>query len=226
MKNMKKIFEAAKHNPLWGGIGYSDFESIVRCMKAETRSYCKGEVVLLSGDIVSHIGLIISGSVKVVKEDADGNISILAKLAAPEIFGEIFACAGIDHSPVTIQASENCEILFINYRRVIISCSSACGFHSRMIENMLKLIARKNLLLNQKIGILSERTTRKKLLAFFNMQRGVMKKFTIPYNREELASYLNVDRSAMSNELCKMRDEGLIKFHKNKFEILGNLLDY
>ena len=224
MKNMKKIFETAKHSPLWSGIGYSDFESIVRCMKAETRNYCKGEVVLLSGDIMNHIGLIISGGVKVVKEDMDGNVSILTKLAAPEIFGEIFTCAGIDHSPVTIQASESCEILFINYRRVITSCSSACGFHSRMIENMLKLIAQKNLMLNQKIGILSERTTRKKLLAFFNTQRGGAKKFTIPYNREELARYLNVDRSAMSNELCKMRDEGLIKFHKKNFEIYEVLL--
>jgi len=217
---MKNIFEAAKHNPLWRGIGYGDFEGMIRCMEAKTRNYGKGEVILLSGDTVSHIGLIISGSVKVIKEDMDGNVSILTELAASELFGEVFVCAGIDHSPVTVQASEKCEVLFINYRKVITSCSSACGFHSRLIENMLKLIAQKNLLLNQKIEILSKRTTREKLLAFFDMQRGMAKQFTIPYNREELAHYLSVDRSAMSNELCKMRDEELLRFHKNNFEIL------
>ena len=217
---MKYIFEVVKHNSLWSGIGYSDFESMIKCMGAETRQYDKGDVVLLSGDTVNNIGFVVSGSVKVIKEDVDGNISILTELAASELFGEVFACAGIDHSPVTVQASDKCEIMFMNYRKVITSCSSACEFHSRLIDNMLKLIAQKNLLLNQKIEILSKRSTREKLLAFFDMHRGAAKRFTIPFNREELAHYLSVDRSAMSNELCKMRDEGLIKFHKHDFEIL------
>ena len=217
---MNYLFEAAKHNPLWSGIGFSDFAEMIRCMGAETRSWDKGEIILLSGDPVNSIGLIIAGSVKVIKEDADGKITILTELTASDIFGEAFACAGIDHSPVTVQASEKCEILLMNYRKVITSCSSACIFHSRLIENMLKLIAQKNLLLNQKIEILSKRTTREKLLAFFDLQRGMARKFKIPYNREEMAHYLSVDRSAMSNELCKMRDEGLIKFHKNSFELI------
>ena len=216
---MKNIFEAIKNNPLLNGIGYSDFEGMARCLGAETQTYNKNEVILLSGDTVNHIGLVISGSVKVIKEDVDGNITILTELSVPELFGEVFACAGIDHSPVTVQASEKCEILFMNYRKVITSCSSACEFHSRLIENMLELIARKTLQLNQKIEILSKRTTRGKLLAFFDVQRGSAKKFSIAFNREELAHYLCVDRSGMSNELCKMRDDGIIKFHKNTFEI-------
>ena len=97
--------------------------------------------------------------------------------------------------------------------------SSACPFHAKLIENMLGLLAKKNLMLNQKIEILSKRTTREKLLCFFDAQRGAAKRFTIPFNREELAHYLCVDRSAMSNELCKMRDEGLIKFQRNNFEV-------
>ena len=217
---MKQVFEIIKFNPLLSGIGYSDFESMARCMGADIRRYGKGDVVLLSGDTVTNIGLVISGSVRVISEDIDGNISILTELAATELFGEVFACAGIDHSPVTVQATDECEILFMNYRKVVDSCPSACEHHSRLIENMLKLIARKTLMLNQKIEILSKRTTRGKLLAFFDAQRGAAKKFSIPYNREELAHYLNVDRSAMSNELCKMRDEGLIAFHKSNFEIL------
>ena len=189
-------------------------------MDAKTRGYNKGEIILLSGDRVDHIGLIISGSVKIIKEDMDGNASILTELGASEIFGEVFACAGISQSPVTIQASEASEILFIDYKKIITTCPSACPFHARLIENMLKLIAVKNLMLNQKIEILSKRTTREKLFYYFDLQRGAASKFSIPFNREELARYLCVDRSAMSNELCKMRDEGLLRFYKNTFELL------
>ena len=218
---MKKIFETAKNNPLFQRIAYSDFELMYGCLSARTASYKKDDVILLSGDTVNFVGLILSGSVRIIKEDVDGNIAILAELSVSDTFGEVFACAGVSQSPVTIQAAENSEVLFFDYKKIITSCSSACPFHARLIENMLKLVAQKNLLLNQKIEILSKRTTREKLLCFFDIQRGAAKKFTIPFNREELAHYICADRSAMSNELCKMRDEGLIRFKKSTFEILG-----
>lgn len=217
---MKEIFEVIKDNPLFSGIGLSDFEKMWGCIEARTQSYKKDDIILISGDPVNFVGLILSGSVKVIKEDMNGNAAILTELTVSELFGEVFACAGIDHSPVTVQASEKIEVLFINYRKIISTCSSTCGFHAKLIENMLRLIAKKNLLLHQKIDLLSKRTTREKLLMFFDTQRGMSKKFTLPYNREEMARYLCVDRSAMSNELCKMRDEGLIRFYKNEFEIL------
>jgi len=221
MKKNFEIFEVIKDNPLFHGIESSDFGKMFLCIESETRKYKKDDIILLSGDTVNFIGLILSGGVKIIKEDMNGNITILTELAVSEIFGEVFACAGIDNSPVTVQASsEESEILFINYKKIIAVCSSACGFHTKLIENMLKIIAQKNLMLNQKIEILSKRTTREKLLAFFDTKRGMVKKFAIPYNREELAHYLCVDRSAMSNELCKMRDEGIIKFNKNIFEII------
>jgi CRP-like cAMP-binding protein len=193
---------------------------MLSCLSAKTASYMKDEIILLSGDTVSYVGLVLSGGIKIIKEDANGNITIIAELSVSEIFGEVFACADISQSPVTVQASEDTEVLFINYKRIITSCPAACPFHTKLIENMLKLIAKKILMLNKKIEILSKRTTREKLLCFFDLQRGAAKKFTISLNREELAHYLCVDRSAMSNELCRMRDEGLIKFQKNKFEIL------
>jgi len=216
---MKKVYGIVRFNPLFNGIGYSEFEQMLRCIDAGTKTFVKGEYLLLSGDLIDYIGLILSGSVRVIKEDVDGNAAILTELAAPEIFGEVFACAGVAHSPVTVQASGDCEVLYLNYRKVISSCSSACHFHSRLIENMLESIAKKTMLMSEKIEILSKRTTREKLLAFFDFQRGAAKKFAIPYNREELARYLCVDRSAMSNELGKMRDEGLLSFHKNVFEL-------
>ena len=205
---------------MWAGIGYNEFESVANCMQASTREYDKGSIILLSGNRVENIGLIVSGSVKVIKEDADGNIAMLTELSVSDMFGEVFACAGIDHSPVTVQASEKCEIMFFNYKKVVTSCSSSCMFHARLIENMLKIIALRNLLLSQKIEILSKRTTREKLLAFFDAHRNMASRFTVPYNREEMAQYLCVDRSAMSYELSRMRGEGLIRYNKNEFELL------
>ncbi len=217
---MKKIFDTIQSNPLFMGIGFSDFEKMFGCLSAKTVSYKKNAIILLAGDTVNFVGLVLAGSVKVFKEDADGRTALLTDLGVSEIFGEVFACAGIDHSPVTVQAAEDCEILRMNYKKIITSCPGACPFHAKLIENMLRLIAKKNLLLNQKIEILSKRTTREKLLCFFDMHRGGAKKFTIPYNRDELANYLCVDRSAMSSELGKMQKEGLIRFVRNHFEIL------
>ena len=217
---MKKIFEAVKDNPLFIGIALSDLERMLNCLSTRTVLYKKGDIILLSGGTINFVGLILTGSVKIMKEDIDGRVTILTELSISEIFGEVFACAGVSHSPVSIVAASDAEILFIDYRRIITSCPSACPFHVMLIENMLQLIARKNLMLNRKIEILSKRTTREKLLCYFDSLRGAARKFTIPFNREELAQYLCVDRSAMSNELCKMRDGGLIRFNKNNFEIL------
>jgi len=217
---LKKIFETVKASPLFYRIEFSDFESMLGCLSAKTVCFKKNDIILLTGDPVTSVGIILSGSVKVIKEDEYGNIAILTELRVPDTFGEVFACAGIAHSPITVQASEDGEALLFDYKRIVFSCSSACPFHARLIENMLRLLAKKNLTLNQKIEILSGRTTREKLLRFFDAQRGASKKFTIPYNREELAHYLCVDRSAMSGELGRMRDEGLLRFNRNEFEIL------
>lgn len=217
---MNKIYALLMDNPLFSGIEFDEFERMLRCLDARAQSYKKEEIILRLGDRISFVGVILTGGVKILKEDVNGNTAILTELGSSEIFGEVFACAEIEHSPVTVQVTEQCEVLLINYRKIITICPSACRFHGRLIENMLRLIAKKTLMLNQKIEILSKRTTREKLLLFFDTQRGNANQFTIPYNREEMARYLCVDRSAMSNELGKMRDEGLIRFKKNNFEIL------
>lgn len=217
---MKSVFEVIQRNPLFSGISIDDFDHILACMNAKVSRFCAGQVILIVGDPISAVGLILHGSVQIMREDANGNHRILTELSASEFFGETFACAGIDHSPVTVQAAESCEILFLDYQKMISICTAACAFHSRLIANMLTLLARKNLFLNQKIEILSRRTTRERLLLFFEMQRGTTRKFSIPYNREELAAFLCVDRSAMSAELSRMQRDGLIRFRKNQFELL------
>ena len=217
---MKKVFEKIKTNPLFKGINSSDFENMMGCLEARVQNYKKGEIILLAGNPVEAVGLVVSGSVQVIKEDSDGRQNLLAEVGVSKIFGEVFACSGILHSPVTVRCAQDCQILFINYRRIINVCTSACCFHSKLIENMLALIAQKNLLLNNKIEILSKRTIRERLLTFFELYNNGEKKFSIPYNREELAAFICVDRSAMSAELSKMQKEGLIEFNRNEFEIL------
>ncbi|MDR0334271.1 MAG: Crp/Fnr family transcriptional regulator [Methanomassiliicoccaceae archaeon] len=217
---MNTMFEIVKNNPLFHGIAVSDFEKMIRCMSAETKRYKKNDIILRSGDAADFIGIVTEGNVMIKKEDPDGRVMILDSAGVSESFAEVFACAGISQSPVTVQASEDCEVLFLDHKKTVTSCTSACPFHTRLIRNLLELMAHKNLSLSQKLELLSKRTTREKILCFFDTYRKASKKFTIPYDREKLAQYLCVDRSAMSNELCKMRREGLIKFNRNTFEIL------
>lgn len=215
---MKNTFETVKHSPLFFGIGAEDFEKLSACVEARRQSYQRGAVIRLVGDPASAVGLVLAGNVQVVRENADGKQVLLTELSAPELFGEVFACAGIEGMPVTVLAATDCEILFLNYRKITATCSSACAFHTKLIENMLRLLAQRTLMLNKKIELLSKRTTRERLLLFFAAQGA--SKFTIPYNREQLATYLCVERSALSAELGRMRDEGLIDFHKNRFALL------
>lgn len=220
--DLKKYLDVLKNNLLFRGFESADLESILNCLSVRVFSYKKNDIILLYGDAVNFVGIVLSGSIKIIKEDMEGNINILAKSGVNEIFAEAFAFAGIKESPVTVQAAGDCSILLIDFKNIIKPCHKACAFHASLIENMLSLVARKNIMLNQKIEIISKRTTREKLLVFFEIQKhgAQSKKFKIPYNREALAHYLCVDRSAMSRELCKMRDEGLIYFKKNEFEIL------
>lgn len=216
---MKKLFETIKDSALFIGIKEDEFEKLTKCMDAKIESFQKNEIIFLSGDCISSIGVVLNGRIQIVQESSEGSQTVIANLSSPELFGEVFACIGVKEIPVTVLAIENCEIMFINYEKIITSCSSACSFHTRLIKNMLKLIAQKTLLLNQKIEILSKRSTRDRLILFFHIHNNGKREFSIPYNREQLAAFLCVERSALSGELCKMRDEGLIKFHKNKFEI-------
>lgn len=223
---MKKYFEVLETNPLFKEIEVENLEKLLHCLSGKTTTYKKNDFILLWGDPVLFLGIVLTGSVKIIKEDLAGNINILATLGVNEVFAEALACTGIKESPVSVQAEEESEILFIDCRRIITSCSAACEFHTRLIENLLGLMAKKNIMLNQKIEILSKRTTREKLWMFFEIHSRMSnsKRFLIPYNREALAHYLGVDRSAMSRELCLMRDEGFIKFNKNEFEILKFLM--
>jgi CRP-like cAMP-binding protein len=194
---------------------------MLSCLGVKYKKYEKRSIIVLAEDNADHVGIVLGGAVLIVKEDFVGNRSIVDRIGQYDMFGEAFACAGIQKSPVTVVAAENCEIMWIQFRRIINTCSTSCIFHSKLIENMMKLLALKNLQMNKKLEITSKRNLRDKLMAYLLMQAKEAQSFdfTIPLSRSELADYLYVDRSALSRELGNMRDEGLIQFNKNHFYI-------
>ena len=218
---MKKIYEVLKKVPLFDGIAENELDMALKCLSPQQRLYEKGEIILRAGEQVSSVGIVLSGRIQIVKEDFAGNRNILADVNQGALFAEAFSCAKVKKLPVTVISVTGSEILFIDYQKIVSSCSNTCIFHARMVENMLEILARKNIMLNQKIEHTSKRSTREKLLSYLAEQAQVQggKRFLIPFNRQELADYLCVDRSAMSSELGRLKDEGILDFTKNEFEL-------
>ena len=220
---MEKYFDTLKRCPLFAQIEAESLGKLLACLGAAVRSFSKGEFIFSAGDAISSVGVVLSGGVHVLQEDYWGHRTILAFVAPAQLFGEAFSCAEAESLPVSVQAAEDSEILLVDYSRITTTCPSACGFHSRLIQNMMRILAQKNILLTQKIEIVTHRTIRERLLAYLSAQAVAVgtSHFTIPFDRQELADYLAVDRSAMSAELTKMRAEGLIWTSRSAFELRG-----
>lgn len=214
-------FEKISRCPLFAGIAENELKSLLVCLKAVKRSFSRDELIFVAGDRATAVGIVLSGGVRVVQEDFWGHRAILAHVEPSGLFGEAFSCAEDTVLPVSVIAAEACEILLVDYRKIVTTCSSACGFHTRLVMNMLRIVAHKNILLTQKIEHLSKRTTREKMLSFLSAQAVAAKSTVveIPFNKTELAEYLCVNRSALSRELSAMQEEGLLQNTKNHFEL-------
>ena len=211
------------HCALFEGIRPEDRGPMLGCLGAKVISTDKNQFIFQEGAPANYLGIVLSGSVQVIREDFYGNRSILARIGPAGLFGESFACAGISSLPVSVVAVEECTALLIDSRRITTTCQNACGFHNRMIFNMMKVVATKNLMLNQKLEITAKRTTREKLMAYLLHQAKLhgSDTFTIPYDRQALADYLEVDRSAMSAEISKLRKDGIIASTRSQFRLLS-----
>jgi CRP-like cAMP-binding protein len=218
---MKNIFESLKDSPLFQGIAESELESLIKCLGGTIRPYKKGAAVYLAGDIVREIGLVAVGRVHIIKDDFYGNSNIIAEAAEGEMFAEAVVCSGAGTLPVSVIAAIQSDIAFLDFQRVITTCPSACIFHTLLIRNMLSAFARKNLLLAGKMEHITKRTTKEKLLSYLTEQSRLSggKMFEIPFNRQELADYLSVERSALSAEMSRLKAEGVIDYWKNRFEL-------
>ena len=209
-------------SPLFQGIKPEEMEPMLSCIGYHIGVYKKGQIIAFEEENIKHIGIVISGAVDMIKEDLWGNKTMLVRMRKDELFGETFACGSDNLSVVTFLVSEDTQVLFMSFDRVMHSCTMACRFHHRLIENMVSIIADKNRDLMRKVEVVSKRTIREKLLAYLSIQAQVQgaRYFEIPLGRVELAEYLCVDRSALTRELVKMKDEGLIDYDRNCFRIL------
>lgn len=207
---------------LFEGILSQELGAILKCLNAQKSHYKKGEFITVCGGEINSFGVILSGSVQVLKDDVTGRQTILSAFGSGETFAEVLVCSGIKKSPVTVLAVTEADVLFLNYAQVVRTCTNACVFHTKLIQNMLKVLAQKNLVMNSKISYLTIKGMRQKLATYLLSQYKVKGEmvFEIPFTRSELADFLNVDRSAMSRELCRMRNEGMIEFQKNGFKLL------
>lgn len=219
---MKKYFEILKKCSLFNGIEDKHLLAMLGCLGAKVIFYEKNETIIQEGDTAKYLGIVLKGTAQIVKVDYYGNRSIVTTIAPTQLFGESFACAEVESMPVSVVASEACEVMLIDCRRVTRSCSNACAFHSQIIFNLLKVVATKNLIFNQKIEVTSRRTTREKLMAYLLSQEKMhgSSSFHVPYDRQELADYLEVERSGLSAEISKMKKEGIIDNKKNWFQLL------
>ena len=210
------------NSPLFDGIQSEDLKAMLGCIGYHIGSFKKGGTIAFEEENIKHIGILLSGAVDMVKEDLWGNKTMLVRMRKNELFGETFACGEDNLSVVTFVVSEDANILFIPFNRVMHSCTMACVFHHRLIENMVHIIANKTRDLMRKVEVISKKTLREKIQAYLSIQSQVQESryFVIPLGRVELAEYLCADRSALTRELSKMKDEGLIDYDKNCFRIL------
>lgn len=219
---MEKYLKILQSCPLFDGIDPQDLMRLLTCLGARVLFFDKKYTVFAEGNSAKYIGILLSGSVQTIRNDYYGNRSLISKVEVGELFGEDFACAELDAMPLSAIADAPSEVMLIECSHILHTCQNNCGFHQRLIFNLMKNLAVKSLAFHQKAEILSRRSTREKLLSYLDVQakRNHSNRFTIPFDRQELADYLEVDRSGLSAEISKLRKEGILKSRKNEFELL------
>lgn len=217
----EKDIQTIKKSPLFYGTQDSEVKAMLGCLSAHEAHYKKDSYIYREGDTIGDVGMVLSGCIYLISEDYWGNRTILSELETGDIFGEVYSCIETETLNISIVTAEESDILFINMKKITSVCTSACEFHNKLVRNLIRVLAEKAFALTKKIAHTSRRNTREKLLSYLSEQskKSGSCSFEIPFNRQQLADYLSVDRSAMSTELSKMRDEGLIEFTKNKFTL-------
>ena len=218
MKNFLPVIRASR---LFSGVSERELEAMLACLRPETKDYPKDAFVLRAGDTAEAVGLVLSGTILMLQEDVWGNRNILSKAGPGQIFAAAYACAPGSVLNVSVLAETPVTVLFLNVGRVLTLCPAACAHHSRIIRNLLGELAGKNLRLGEKLTHMGQRTTRAKIMSYLSAeaQRLGTYELDIPFSRQQLADYLGVERSGLSLELGKMKQDGLLEFHKNHFEL-------
>lgn len=218
---MEQFFPVLEQCPLFDGIGREDLRGFLNCLGARVLTMKKGQTIFREGDAAGAIGIVVDGGVQLIREDYYGNRSVVGHVGAAQLFGEAYAFSAAATVPVSVVAQEEGAVVLLDGLRITNRCSNACDFHNQVIFNLLRLVSNKNLMLHQKIEVTSQRTTREKLMTYLLHQAKIQgtNSFSIPYDRQALADYLEVDRSGLSAEISKLRKEGILESDRNHFRI-------
>ena len=222
---MKKYLPVLRGCPFFKGLDDDEILSILHCVNASAISAKQGSYIFRAGDSTEVMGLVVSGCVLIIQEDLWGHRNILAKWQTGDFFGEPYAASSGAVLNISVAADEDCEILLLNVKRLLSTCPTACGHHQKLIRNLVSVLANKILILNDKITHIGKRSTRDKILSYLSTEsiRQASLSFDIPFDRQQLADYLCIDRAAMSTEISKLQKEGYLKTNKNHFELSVNI---
>lgn len=208
--------------PLFEGMLEDEILGIMPCLGATVQEFGKNQTIFFEGEKANRFGIVLDGRVQLIKEDYSGNRSMIGIVEKPNLFSEEYACSQENFYPASAVAEENCLVMLIEISHINSSCINSCNIHRLLFRNLMKIIANKNIMLGRKIEYMSKRTTKEKIMAYLiaEAERAGSRTFTIPYDRQALADYLGVERSAMSAEISKLRSEGKIEANKSNFKIL------
>lgn len=217
----EKDIAALQQSILFQDVSIRDIQKLLACLNVHENSYEKGEWILQAGNVINEIGIILEGTAHIERCDYWGSRHIVTSLGPSDVFAESFA-ASHTVSSVSVQADEKSRAVFLNVSRILTMCASACPFHARIIQNLVSALAARNLSLNEKLTYITQHSLKDKILSYLSAEalRHNSAYFDIPFDRQEMADYLNAERSALSGELSKLKKEGIIDYQKNHFHLM------
>jgi len=218
---IEEYIDIIEKSPLFYGIKRDEIITLLQCLTPRTHSYSKNECIVNSGETIDKFGIVLEGEAVILKENADGNRVILSIVKKGDLFGEMLVFSSHKIWPVTVRVQSSCKILFFTNSDLIARCGRNCSWHITLLQNFMKILSDKALMLNKKVQYLSIKSMRGKICTYLLEQYENTGKYTItlPLKRSELADFLSVSRPSMSREICQMRDEGIIDFHLSAFRI-------
>lgn len=221
---MDEYLPVLKKSSLFAGVQADEISAMLKCLSARLKHFKKEEFIIRSGDYVRSVGMVVSGTALIIQEDFWGKRTIISEVMPGSLFAETYACLSSMPIEMSVVSDSECDVLFLDFNKILTVCTSACTFHTRLIQNFLSSFAIRNLMLTKKMQHMSKKTIREKLLSYLSTEslKSSSSTFDIPFNRQQLADYLSVDRSALSNEMGKLQAEGILAFKKNRFTLKEN----
>ncbi len=222
---MEEYLSILKKSNLFSGVQPEEISAMLKCLSARIKHYKKDEFIIRSGDYIRSVGMVLTGTALIIQEDFWGKRTIISEAMSGAIFAETYACIPSIPIEMSVISDSECDVLFMDFNRIMNVCTSACTFHTRLLQNFLSSIARRNLILTKKMQHMSKKTIREKLLSYLSAEslKNNSSTFDIPFNRQQLADYLSIDRSALSNEMSKLQDEGILTYKKNRFTLIEDI---